>query len=368
MAVMRAKTVLGWSGGEVVSANEARAAGVAGRRRCAGPGAVLLGALLSGASALIPIAQAAETVRAAETGPVHLRFAWEPGMSARVETTKTRVRIAETREERTATSAYTIVIDAAGEALRVRSVDPTFDLDTDEAAVAGAPGPSPERLAVIGQIAELMPDFLVNRSGGFLAVHDLDSFRTRLETVFRELLGPGADFPAVAQLISVLASEDYVTQRAAEQWNAIVGFWVDEQLEAGVVRSHSAREPVSMLPGQELLLHYEFEALRAVACERNGAPRGCVELELRSSADAVDTQRVLAAFMAELPDGETEGMPVFETLDMSNVVRLVTEEDGLLPHRLEITRSFDAVLGFAGGQRQSIRQEEISRTRFDYTL
>lgn len=297
----------------------------------------------------------------AETPKVKLSFDWAPGFQASVTSTKTRTRLAGERSSRSATSRYTLRTEPTGDDLRIRFANPTMKLDGDL-----EPLPAPAQAQIVAQVADLMPDFVVTKSGEFKGIDDLPGFQERLQSFLAETLPKDIDSVLLGQIRTILTSEAFLNSRAAEQWNAVVGAWVGAELDIGEQYVSSSKEPVPIVPGQEVLMNYSFSAKRLLPCKRHGSERGCAELEMRSVADAEDSKRLIESFLASVAGGRSlPATPIFKTLEIENVILLVTEPEGLIPHSCTITRSTRGTVS-VDGQEQRVEQVDETLVSFTY--
>lgn len=291
---------------------------------------------------------------------VDLVFAWQPGLRTSVTTTKSRTRVTNERTTRSATSRYTLVVGAEGENLRIHFEDPSFELGEQADSL-----PASAREQLVAQVADMAPDYVVSRSGAFIGIHDLPGFQKKLEAFLEKIFPDDLESDMLQKIQGMISSEAFLNARAAEQWNAVVGAWVGAEFELGEAYTHSSREPVPVFPGQQILMNYSFSAVRLVPCQRGGADRRCAELEMRSVADPEDTKRMIQAFLSNVIGDELPVAPVFRTLEIENVIRVVTEPNGLLPHALSITKTLKGTVS-AGGQEQDIEQVDETKVSYAY--
>ncbi len=302
----------------------------------------------------------ADSEEAAKPASVNLAFSWEPGLEATVSTTKTRLRDAGEQTKRSATSSYAIRVAADGEDLRIQFSDPSFEMSGDLEAL-----PAQARAQLAAQIAELMPDYVVKKSGEFSRIHDLPAYQKRLEVFIDELMPKDIDPGLLAQFRAIFTSEGFLTGKAAEQWNTIVGVWAGAEFEFGEVYGYSNREPIPAFPGELILMNYEFSAKRLVPCRRAGKDRQCAEVEMRSTTDPEDTKKLIESMLSRLAGGEMPPIPPFKTLEVMNTIHLVTEPDGLVPHAYTVTRTMQGTIEIEG-QVQSVQQVEETRVEYTY--
>lgn len=299
---------------------------------------------------------------AGEARTVVLRFDWPEGFQAEVETKRTRTRTGEDGSSRSATSRYTMRAWQDGSDLRVGFSD--FALEAHD---LGALAPAAQA-QLLAQLGDLVPDFVVTRTGEFAGIADFEVFRGRLDLVLHQALPKGVDpsaLPAVTEIRRLLTSQEFLESRAAGQWNALVGTWLEGELELRAVYSYEERSPVPVFPDEEILTSYEFSAERLLPCPRSGEERECVELELRSITDPADAKRMIESLLRRLTPAELRAAALFTDFELENVIRLVTEPRGLIPHRHEETKSLRGTVS-VGGQTQRVEQIDVTESSYGY--
>jgi len=290
---------------------------------------------------------------------VSMRFGWEPGLTLRVTTMRSRTRSTTTSETRKSTSHYTLRVEESGEHLRVRLTDPEFETGGPEAGAAPA-----EQARVMEELAGLMPDFVVTRQGEFVRLHDLSGYQKRLGEFLVEMMPADMDAALATRIQAMLTSEHFLNSRVAEEWNAIVGAWVGGAFEIGTPPEYSQNEALGVFPGEEVKMNYAFAAEEVSLCKRGGVARACAELSMRSVADPEDVKRLIANILAKLAPGEMPTAPPFRTLEVENLLRVTTEPSGLFPHAYSLTKTIRGTLDTPDGLQPF---EQIETTQVQYT-
>ncbi len=296
---------------------------------------------------------------AAEPEVVELHFSWPAGLSAHATTSKSRSRTTDQTSTQSSNSSFSFTVEPVGENLRVNFADPTFELSGDTESISVE-----AQAELTAQIADLIPDYLVTSAGEYVGIEDLPRFQQALQKFLQEILS--AEDGVSDQLTGTLTSEAFLNFKTAEQWNIIVGTWAGGELEFGAEYSFSSREPVSIMPGQTVLMNYTFAVLRRLDCSRGGTQRDCVELEMRSEADAADTEKMIQLLIDQLAKGESPELPAFEDFSVENTILLVTEPAGLIPHRYSVSKAVKVSMTEAG-ERQTFEQLDETEVKFDYT-
>ena len=293
----------------------------------------------------------------AQTPVVKLAFSWPAGLQGSVVTTRTRTSTTDTRSSSSATWRYNFQVDRIGENLLVRVTDPRIEFP----AVSGKLSER-SQLQILGQFGELVPDYVVTRTGGFVRVHDPESFRTRLLSFIAKNAPAGLDSSVVKDAATRLASESSLNHRSAEAWNLMVRAWQGAGLRFRQKSEFTVREPVPFLGGETILMHYTQTVSSLAPCRRGGVDLECAELEMRATPDAEDMKRALASIESRIGTGSETLM--FRKLEFENVLQLVAEPSGLVPHEVTLTKT---LRGTAAGKNGDVPVESVDITKSVYT-
>ena len=128
-----------------------------------------------------------------------------------------------------------------------------------------------------------------------------------------------------------------LAKEASEFWSGLVQFWEGNDLTVGDDYQSDSRAPVGALPGESVHLHTYVVVKRRLPCPGGGGQ--CVEVWMRSQADADDIERVTRRFVSELGFPEQQVTATLGEMAGSTEVTLVTEPGRLVPHRLTRTRA-----------------------------
>ena len=324
--------------------------------------AILLVALSFPSEALAetPAAAAAPTPASAPA-TVTPKFTWEPGLKANVTFTTSRTRVVDKRTTTATEGRYTLSVLAEGPNLRIHISDPKLG----KKGGASTTDSTMTQARVIEQLAAMAPDFVVARSGEFVKIHDLPGFQGRIKAFFTEHMPKGTDSTVGRNVLDQVTSEAFLTSRIADEWNAVVGSWLGGvELQLGQEYETTAREPIPMMPGEQVIMRKSFSASRRVDCRRGGVDRDCVELIFTSSTDPDDTKQVLQAALSRLGDQALSGM-VFKTIEIETKILVVTEPNGLLPHRYKLTKTVRGVAAI-GQEERTLDQIDERETTYEW--
>jgi protein required for attachment to host cells len=315
---------------------------------------VLAAALLLG----VPAAVASQS-RPNPPDTIRLRFNWPVGKVATVETTRFRERVTEKTDTFAGGARYRMQVQQHPDGLLI-AYD-SFAVTTTAATPLGALALQ----AVADRAADLVPSYVVSREGEFLRVHDVAGIRERMNTLLGSMLqAEDSTGQARATLQSVL-SEQVLNSIAAQEWNALVGMWIEADLELGEKYELEEEAPIPLIPGSTVTMVAEFSIERRVPCQETGTMTDCVEIHLRSKPDPEEVKLIIRRFMdriATMPQMASFG---FESLDLENELVLIIEPATLLPHRARLSKRVKGVV-VAEGKKNDVSQHDVRTFRFKY--
>ena len=317
----------------------------------------LLAALLAALPAALP-ARAAAQEPEARPDTVRLRFAWPAGTTATVETTRFRERTA----ERTDTLA-----GGARYRMQVRAHDDGLAIIYDSLSFTAAPrvtGDFTASQAVAEQLADVAPNYIVGRRGEFLRIQDVAAMKARLDSLFAPVFARVDSTGQAHALFQSMVSEQTLEALAAQEWNTLVGMWVDADLELEAVYGFEEEVPIPLLPGETVRMISEFAIVGRLPCTEESLTPDCVEIQLFSYPDEEAMKAVLRRFMQRVA-GDAAAAFVIEALEIENELLLVTEPATLLPHRAVIVKSVRAV-GRQSGEPSEFSQTDVRTYTFTY--
>lgn len=284
---------------------------------------------------------------------VTLGFCWPPGMKADVTASSSRAQTGAAAAG--GTVRYTLEVLEEGEHLRVRLVNPIADL-------SGAKGPvtAEAQSRIDDQLSQMMPDYLVTRTGRFVGLFDVAGYQARVRALVDTMaLPPKVDRAAVQKAVDATTSEAALNARLSQEWHMLVTAWLGSSLAVGVEQTRPGRVGASGSPG--MAVTHTYAATARVPCRRGGEERGCVQLDLRSvpDADALKAQSAatLAALGRSLPASSE-----LRSLEVEESVRLVTEIDCLIPHSIARTRTQRVVMARDGKEQTAVRTDRTALT------
>ncbi len=312
------------------------------------------------AALLVPTAGLAQEERDTAPEVVPIRFDWPVGLRAEVVASRQRER--ETDDKTSGfsmVSEYRFEVSAHDAGLLVFLSDFRISDFSADPAVADFFG------NVQGQLSGIAANYIVSREGELLQLEGLDELVARS----RALLGPMLDSlrnlrAEAASFLESMLSESYFMSQATEEWNAIVGLWLDADFEVGAVYVLEDEEPSPVLPDVSIPYYYEFSLIDYAPCHESAAPRSCVVLEMVSFPDANEVKSLLGDVMQQIAGREIVGQFFFEEFDVENTVTLVTEPSTLIPHSLEMVQELQGTMRGPEGEGREFLQ--VDRRTYSY--
>lgn len=290
---------------------------------------LVVGLILSCASSAIAQAPPAEEV-------VVTAFGWPVGTEASVTTHQRMVRAGGGSDsDIVIEGSYDFAVAAHDEGVLVRHGNFTTT------KFRSVPELAPENpLSVLySRLGSVTPNYVVSGSGELLRVEGVEEMRDRM----REALQPIVDSlpeqaAALNGMLQQLTSADYLFNQLTEQWNLMVGFWIDAELEVGTVYEFEDQAPSPLIPTELIPFVFQFSAAERVACSDDHAPDSCVRFEFRSVPDPDIVAKLIAGWLEQLGAVGTDA--TIDSLEQENTASLIAEAATLLPHRWEMSRSF----------------------------
>lgn len=291
------------------------------------------------AAAVLALASAplaAQEEEAADT--VQLRFGWRPGMRADVEMEQVRIREMDGRRDSVRfASTYRVEVAEHPDGLAVTYEDMRWTELPDVQPELG-------RLfqAMAGTSSGGRARSIVSAGGEFVRVEGVEEvareIEAALEPLFSEVEAVG--LANLRQMLAGMISPEALGASAADEWNALVGAWLDADLEVGGVYELESTFQSPAFPGVDIPVTMEFRLVDWTPCtEADAAEPRCVELVMGSVPDAQAVAEAVRGFLAQagLPMDQAEAL--FAQMAVETWVTLVTEPGTLRPHVMEIQRA-----------------------------
>ena len=312
-----------------------------------------------------PLAAAAAAAKAArgETGdagigkPVAVKFQWPAGMTATIETERSKTQTTPAGQKTTGTGMryrMQVASHAQGRLITFDNFEPlrTVFKASDAAAF--------EQL-----MTTMMPSLIVSNSGDFVRVTNLDKIRAFMREMIAEIKAESGGAPVppnVTALLEGLASEQVLTNLAMQDWDMFAGAWAGYAGRIGEFKEVSSEEESPLAPDITIPMRTSFGAARQAPCEPGRAPDSCVVMQLRSSVAPGAMQSIVRKMM-EGAKG-LEGVS-FDRFDVITELSATIEPATGKPYKITSTRRSDMTMRM-GPQSASVSQVEQRTSRITY--
>lgn len=313
-------------------------------------------------SPLAAAAAAAKAARGESTDPgigkpVAVKFQWPAGMTATIETERSKTQSTPAGQKTTGTGIKYRMHVAAHPQGRLITFDHFEPLRTvfkgDEAAVF-------QEL-----MSSMMPSLIVNTRGDFVRVTNIDTIRAFMREFMAELkakAGGAAIPPNIQAMLDEMASEKVLSSLARQDWDVIAGAWAGFTGKIGEFEEVDSEEPSPMVPGVTIPMRTRFGAARQTPCEPGRAPDSCVVMQLRS----VIAPGAMASVVRRLLQGakDMDGV-TFDRFDVTTEINVIVEPQTGKPFRITQTRRADMTMRM-GAQAATVTQTEQRTSRISY--
>ena len=293
---------------------------------------------------------------------VTLSFGWPAGLHGKVHYSakKTNVSASQVRRQGLLGS-YTLKTQNSPDGLRIH-------FDHVEVHPDGFTGTTTEVRVqrFITELASAMPSYLVDDAGTYVKLVGMADFQRNIHDAMQHFLSdlPSAQRQNIMRVADFLTSSRQLEANMVANWNQVVGAWAGVTLEQGRLYQSVRTDVVPALANVEVPVEAEIVYRGKVPCTTRSKRRLCVLLDMQSR---IDSERLTATLEPLLEQWQQQHAATVELdqLEMNSTVRLVTEPQTLIPHRL---KSFKTTLvkGRLGAQPLEANQIEESEVRYNY--
>ena len=216
--------------------------------------------------------------------------------------------------------------------------------------------PDDPRRLVYSTMGILVPHYVVTEEGELLGVEGLPELAAAILAV----LEPLEQRPSETEsLMAELLDAARLTGQARERWNALVGVWLDAELQVGVAGATESEQTNPLVPSVVLPYLNQFELVGMEPC---GAPQeSCARLAMVSFPNPIELTRVINEALQNMGMGHL----AFDRLVQQDVVSLLTDPGTLLPHELTMSKLVEGALR-ESGQVRRFRRFDLTRLVYSY--
>ena len=214
--------------------------------------------------------------------------------------------------------------------------------------------------------ASTPPSYVISDTGAFVRLEGMAEFRANLLNGIDDLL---VDVSAEAQarvrrVLDTTITAPQLAENIVQNWNRDVGFWVGAELAHGETYEIEYSSVTPMFGDTQIPMKAKYRVVGPASCIEGRSGSDCIELELHSFVNSEKLADALQAFLQGMAAGSGSAFDV-EEFQVETVIRLVTETDTLVPHRVSERKDSVIVVG-VGDERQETRELEEKRTVYSY--
>ena len=304
----------------------------------------------------------AELVMEAEAGPqvLQLWFGWPRDMAGWVDWSR-RASATPGEDQLDVRGRYRLTTSPHPRGILLTQKEMPFEVIHDPSGFWQA-------LARVG--SHLETSFVITKQGEMVQLLGVEDLQAAITSALAEL-GSEALPPDLSGMIQEMVSEEALLHAARQNWAPAVGFWRGKELEEGAAHFDEAEAPSVIDHSSSFPLHMELVWTGNEPCVRGDVERRCAVLEMTGTHETVAIVDALRS-MAERVSGQTAGPEELAQLDamaqgLESTLswKLVTEPEGLIPHRLEVRAFFKMSLPTGGGG-QLVERVETSTWTYHY--
>lgn len=322
-----------------------------------------LPAILAGIAACFVALMPASPVSGAHAAQdrVALNFGWPDNLKAGVSYFYRQARTGGGKSRTlTVYGAYDAHAAPVGDGLRITTAN-----NDVKVRLQGFPaGPQTKLRQFLAGAAASQPAFVIDRSGKFVRLEDLAAYRKKLENGLNAMFAqePSELRAKISAAIAPALSEEQLQAGIVNQWNRIVGAWLEAELDVGDLYKLKFERPIPMLGNTPVRMVTDIKFVKRAPCTANGAKRKCVELYMRTVIDDDSVAKAIEKRTAQLAGAAGIAVTDFRT---EETVRLLTEPRTLVPYRLHSVKK-TATTVKANGNTQTVEQIDETKVAYKY--
>ena len=216
------------------------------------------------------------------------------------------------------------------------------------------------------RIAGSSPNYVIGRKGEYIRLEGLDTYQQNIMEGMDELLAglPPQVRQQISLMVRQLLSKEQLEKGIVESWNREVGAWAGAAFDRGDLYQAEFTNSLPLLGNMEVPMVVSFHFLGRVPCSEDETEKNCVDLEMETTVNA---EALSGAFesLVERVAGAPDAPLRVDSFDLTETVRLTTEPDTLIPHRLA-SRKVSTVVMSQGGELQDASEVEETLTVYRY--
>ena len=210
-----------------------------------------------------------------------------------------------------------------------------------------------------------VPDYVVDRDGEFVRTENLGPYLKRLEDALVDGLpeGPKEARAKARQLVKSLVTEQTLNALIQDEWNNIVGNWVDGSYVPGELYELQLSYQSPALGDQAFPMLVTQQLAGREACRKGAEPNSCVRLLQISRVSDPSFTKATSVFVRKTV-GSTE-----VSVDKAEVIKsveVIADPKTLLPYRTVVKETKSFVVSAKGGPSKASEETHESITIYSY--
>ena len=216
------------------------------------------------------------------------------------------------------------------------------------------------------RIASSSPNYVIGRKGEYIRLEGLGEYQQNILAGMDELFAglPPQARQQISQLVRQLLSKEQLEKGIVESWNREVGAWAGAAFDQGDLYQAEFTNTLPMLGNIEVPLVVSFRFLGRVPCSEGESEKECVDLEMQTAVNSEALSSALESFVEQVAGAQGAPFRV-DSFDQTETVRLTTEPDTLIPHRIAARKVSNLVMS-QGGESQDTSEVEETLTVYRY--
>jgi hypothetical protein len=261
---------------------------------------------------------------------VEFQFAWKAGMKCQV------ANSVSTSSNHDVSTRFVLQTTAVAGGLLIEA----SEVRAGEGTPPFVDAPTSDDMAAL-----LLPSFVVDTSGAFVRLQDVEKSRKAARRMF-ELQRPGADAQKLKQAVEMMASRTLLEQTVQTLWNPGIASWKGTSWQPQEIYNSTIDQifPIGNLP-YKAKVEAQFVGMRP--CTQTAKTTDCALLTTRQRPDPV-ALRDLTLKMVEAVGGPAKDMATFK-IDLRIDTETLTRPKSLIPSRVTIEKHV-SVRGTENGQ------------------
>jgi len=209
-----------------------------------------------------------------------------------------------------------------------------------------------------------IPDYVVDREGEFVRVENLAAYQKRLEDALVDGLPEGLKEgrAKARELARSMVNEQTLHAMVQDEWNNIVGNWVDGSYVEGEVYEIHSSYHAPALGEQTFPMVMTQQLAGRTACRKGAAADSCVRLLQTSRVSDPSFTRASNAYVRKMLGNDVS----VDKAEVVKTVEVIADPDTLLPYRSVVKETKSFVVSARGAGSHASEETRESTTVYSY--